>query len=205
MTKNTQAAKPNNEANNGFFIRTGRKLKEFFRKMLVSLKRSPQMIAMIALGVAFLVYSLNLSSISNTTAKINTANMGQCEFAGMLFSILAFVCILRAFPKRQKASKPMLVVYFLMMGILVFTDAVYYTRINEALTRTENPIVVDSTNSYITVAQNTVMVHSILIAVCVLLVATLPLYSKLLKKINTSIEVEGNGEMEAIDISGEDQ
>lgn len=195
---------PKSEVKNGFFIRTGRKLKEFFRKLLVSLKRSPQIISLIALAAAFLVYSLNLSSISNTTAKINTPNMGQCEFAGMLFSILAFICMLRAFPKRQKANKPMLVVYFLMMGILIFADAVYYTRINEALTRTENPIVIDATNGYITAAQNTVMIHIILIAVCVVLVATLPLYSKLLRKINTSIEVEGNGDMEVIDISGED-
>lgn len=195
---------PKSEAKPGFFIRTGRKLKEFFRKLLVSLKRSPQIISILALAAAFLVYSLNLSSISNTTAKINTPNMGQCEFAGMLFSILAFVCILRAFPKRQKANKPMLVVYFLMMAILIFTDAVYYTRINEALTRTENPISIDATNGYILVAQNTVLVHSILIIVCVVLVATLPLYSKLLRKINTSIEVEGNGDMGVIDISGED-
>ncbi|MGN1422933.1 MAG: hypothetical protein ACI4XA_06115 [Oscillospiraceae bacterium] len=204
MKQNNGAAIPNSEAKNGFFIRTGRKLKEFFRKLLVSLKRNPQIIALIALAAAFLVYSLNLSAISNTTAKINTPNMGQCEFAGMLFSILAFVCILRAFPKRQKANKPMLAVFFLMMGILIFTDAVYYTRINEALTRTENPIVLDATNGYITVAQNTVLTHIILIAVCVVLVAALPLYSKLLKKINTSIEVEGNGDMDVIDISGED-
>ena len=204
MKQNNQAAMPNSEAKTGFFIRTGRKLKEFFRKLLVSLKRSPQIISLIALAAAFLVYSLNFSSISNTTAKINTPNMGQCEFAGMLFSILAFVCILRAFPKRQKANKPMLAVFFLMMGILIFADAVYYTRIIEAITRTENPIVLDATNSYIVVAQNTVMTHIILIAVCVVLVATLPLYSKLLRKINTSIEVEGNGDMDVIDISGEE-
>ena len=36
------------------------------------------------------------------------------------------------------------------------------------------------------------------------LVLTLPLYSKLIRKIKTSVEVEGNGEMAAIDISGED-
>lgn len=204
MKQNSQAAMPKSDTKNSFFVRTGLRIKEFFRKLLVSLKRSPQGIALFALAAAFLVYSLNLSAISNTTAKINTPNMGQCEFAGMLFSILAFVCIIRAFPKRQKASKPMLAVYFVMMGILIFADSVYYTRINEALTRTENPIVIDSTNGYITVAQNTIMLHIILIIVCVVLVAALPLYSKLLRKINTSIEVEGNGDMETIDISGED-
>ena len=36
------------------------------------------------------------------------------------------------------------------------------------------------------------------------LVATLPFYTKLLRKIKTSIEVEDNGEMGEIDISGED-
>lgn len=204
MKQNNQAAIPNSGENNGFFIRIGRRLKEFFRKLLVSIKRSPQIISLIALAAAFLVYSLNLSAISNTTAKINTPNMGQCEFAGMLFSILAFVCILRAFPKRQKPSKPMLAVFFLMMGILIFADAVYYTRIIEAVTRTENRIVVDVSTAYIAVAQNTVLIHIILISVCVVLVATLPLYSKLLRKINTSIEVEGNGDMDVIDISGED-
>lgn len=195
---------PNDQAKTGFFIRAGRRIKEFFRKFLVSLKRSPQTIPLLALVVAFLVFSLNLSAISNTTAKINTPNMGQCEFAGMLFSILAFVCILRAFPKRQKASKPMVALYFLMMGILIFCDVVYYTRINEALTRTENPIVIDSSNGYIITAQNVIMLHIILVAVCTVLVATLPIYGKLLRMINTSIEVEGNGDMEEIDISGED-
>ncbi len=200
MNQRNQAA----AQNAGFFIRAGRRIKEFFRKLLVSLKRSPQYIPLLALVVAFLVYSLNLSAISNTTAKINTPNMGQCEFAGMLFSILAFVCILRAFPKRQKASIPMLALYFLMMGILVFCDVVYSVRINEALTRTENPIVIDASNGYITLAQNVVTLHIILVAVCIILVAALPVYGRLLRKINTSIEVEGNGDMEEIDISGED-
>ncbi len=204
MMQNSQTAASGSKAKDSFLTRIGRGIKERFRKLLVSLKRSPQTIPLLALVAAFLVYSLNLSSISNTTAKINTANMGQCEFAGMLFSILAFVCIMRAFPKRQKTNKPMLVLYFLMMGILIFVDAVYYSRINEALTRTENPIVIDATNSYITAAQNTVMLHIILIAVCIVLVAALPVLSKLIRKINTSIEVEGNGDMEAIDISGED-
>ncbi len=81
-----------------------RGIKEFIRKFFVSLKRSPQTIALVALAAAFLVYSLNLTSIANTTARINSPNMGQCEFAAMLFSILAFVCFLRAFPKRQKPS-----------------------------------------------------------------------------------------------------
>jgi hypothetical protein len=38
----------------------------------------------------------------------------------------------------------------------------------------------------------------------VALVLLMPLYTKLLRKINTSITVEGNGDLGVIDISGED-
>ncbi len=176
--------------------------KEFIRKFFVSLKRSPQNIPLVALGVAFIVYSFNLTSIANTTARINTPNMGQCEFAAMLFSILAFVCFLRTFPKRQKTNKVMLVLLFLMLVLLIFADSVYLLRISEAVNRTVNPI---AKSADISTAQMTVIVHIIFVCICAVLVATLPVYAKLLKKINTSIDVEGNGDMEAIDISGEDE
>lgn len=192
MSKNQTSAAPKK----GF--------KEFVRKFLVSLKRSPQNIAMLALAVAFLVYSLNLTAISNTTARINSPNMGQCEFAAMLFSILAFVCFLRSFPKRQKANKIMLVLLFLMLVGLVCVDCVYLTRINQAVMHAENPLVINVDTAYVAVAINTIVAHIVCVGICAVLLATLPLYGKLLKKINTSIDVEGNGDMEAIDISGED-
>lgn len=182
----------------------GRGMKEFVRKFFVSLKRSPQSISLVALAVAFLIYSLNLTAIANTTARINSPNMGQCEFAAMLFSILAFVCFLRAFPKRQKPNKVMLGILYLMLGIMVFADGVYITRINRALNRAENPIVITADTTYISTARSIVTLHIVFIIICAALVVTLPIYGKLLKKINTSIEVEGNGEMEAIDISDED-
>lgn len=181
-----------------------RGIKEFIRKFFVSLKRSPQNIPLVALAAAFLIYSLNLTSIANTTAKINLPNMGQCEFAAMLFSILAFVCFLRAFPKREKPKVLMLAVMFVMMAGLIFVDIVYYNRIIEAVTRENNRIAITGETAYIAVAQNIVVVHIVLIAVTAVLLIALPAYSKVLRKINTSIDVEDNGELEAIDISGEE-
>lgn len=175
---------------------------EFVRKFFVSLKRSPQNIPMVVLGIAFLVYSFNLTSISNTTARINTANMGQCEFVAMLLSILSFVCFMRTFPKRQKPNKIMFSLLYLMLGVMVFVDGVYLFRINQALTRAISPI---RKSADISSAQTTVIMHIVFVAVCAVLLITLPLYAKALKKINTSIDVEGNGEMGAIDISGEDE
>ena len=130
--------------------------------------------------------------------------MGQCEFVAMLFSILSFVVFLRTFPKRKKADKVMLVLLSLMLAVLVFVDAVYLTRILSAVNRTDNPIIVDQNSLYISTAYNVVMVHIIFVCVTAVLLALLPLYSKAIRKINTSIDVEDNGSMEAIDISEED-
>lgn len=172
---------------------------------MVSLKRSPQAIPLATLLIAFLIYSLNLSSIANTTARINGANMGQCEFVAMLFSILAFVVFLRAFPKRKKANKVMLGLLGGMLALLVFVDVVYITRIVSATTRAENTIVIDSNSQYIATAQTVVTIHVAFIAVTALLLVLLPVYSKAIKKIRTSIEVEGNENMAAIDIADDDQ
>ena len=182
--------------------------KEFVRKFLVSIKRQPQNIAMFILLVGFVFFSLNLTSISDTTALINTANMGQAEFCIMLFSILSFVVFMRAFPKRQKVKIPMLVLTFLFLGIIIFMDIVYLTRINDALTREVNPIVInyqEGTYVFISNAWSTLIVYLIFLAVVVFLLATLPIYSKLLKKINTSIDVEGNTNMTSVDLASDDE
>jgi hypothetical protein len=177
---------------------------EFLRKGLVALKRKPQMIAMTVLAAAFVWYSLNLTQVSNTTAKIYGAGMGLAEFATMLLSILSLVCFLNAFPHRKKPNISMLVLLFLMVGIVIFCDFFYGSRISEAVNRAENPISADGVNIYITRAADMLKVHTILLIIGAALTALLPLYRPLIKRINTSVAVEGNEEMGAIDISGED-
>lgn len=183
----------------------GRGIKEAIRKSIVSLKRSPQNISLLALLAAFFIYSLNLSAIANTTEKINGPNMGQCEFVAMLFSILAFVVFLRTFPRRQKANKIMLGLLFFMLALLAFVDVVYLMRISEAVTRADSPIIIDDTTKFIAVARTIVTLHIVFVAVTAVLLILLPLYSKALRKINTSIDVEGNENMAAIDISDGDE
>ena len=113
---------------------------EFLRKFVVSLKRSPQTIPLVVLVIAFLVYSMNLTHISDTTAKIQGPGMGLCGFATMLFSMLSLVCFLNAFPRRKKPVIPMVVIMFVMFAIILFCDNYYAELIYAALTRTENPI-----------------------------------------------------------------
>ena len=178
-------------------------VKEFFRKLLVSLKRRPSIIPLLVFAVAFLVYSLNLMNISDTTAKIQGKGMGLCGFATMLFSLLSLLCFLNAFPHRKKVNVPMLVLAFLMIGVILFCDNYYLAAITNALTRAQNPIKIGKNTLYIAKANNMLNDHMVILIVGVVLTALLPLYAKLLRKINTSVSVEDNGKLDAIDISGE--
>ena len=178
--------------------------KEFYRKRLVALKRKPQIIAMLVLVAAYVYYSLNLSQIANTTALINGPHMGLAEFSTMLFSALALVSFLNAFPHRKKTNVPMLVITFLMIGILLFSDYYYGSRIIAALTREESPISPTGKNAFVAVAQGVVRVHMILVVIGAALLALLPVYTPMIRKINTSVEVAANEDMGTIDISGED-
>ena len=194
------AEKNNKQKSSGF----GAWIKERIRKVLVSLKRNPQFIPLLALTVAFLFFSLNLTAISNTTAKIYGKHMGLCAFIVMLLSMLSYVCMFSAYPKRQKPNIPMIALMLVMYVIVIIADYIYGIRITEALTRPENPIVVTQATFYILQAQYIVNTHIILVVVTMVCVVLEPVFAKLLKKINTSIDVEDNGELENIDISDED-
>lgn len=182
-----------------------RGFKEYVRKFFVSLKRNPHNIAMLVMLFTFVFYSLNLTVVSNTTARVYMPNMGQCEFVTMLFGILAFVSFLRSFPRREKPKIIMIGLTVLLLGASIFADCTYVLRIKQAMTRADSPIVVTEETQYITQANNMISVHIILLIVCIALIVLLPVYSKLIRKINTSIDVAGNESMAAIDISGEDE
>ena len=175
-----------------FFVALGARIKEFFRKTMVSLKRRPHNIALVMLAVSFIVYSFNLTKISNTTAYISGAGMGLCEFATMLFSTLSFVCFFNSFPKRQKPKLLFVILFGVMLAIVIAADIVYFLRIQQALTRAESPIVLpeDGSRDYVLQAKSMLIANIILVGITGLLTATIPLYGKLFKKIKTSIEVE---------------
>ncbi len=185
-------------------------MKEFFRKKMVALKRKPQTIALIFLAVTFLLYSLNLRMVSDTTARINMKGMGLAGFATMLFSILSFVCFLNAFPHRKKVNIPMLVIFFVMQGVILFCDYFYRGKINSAILREINENGAASAqkmlanNSFILSARNMLRTHQIFVIVTIALVVLLPLYAKLLRMVKTSINVAGNENMGTIELEQED-
>ena len=174
--------------------------KEPHRRFLVALKRKPQNIPLAILAIAFVVYSFNLTHISNTTTLVQGPNMGLTGFVTMLGSILMLVCCLNAYPYRKKIKKPMMILMFIMIAVIMFCDCHYYNCIVSALTREEGAI---AATADVTAAKNVVCVHFLILLIGAAAAAFLPLYAKLIRRIRTSIDVEGNEDMAAIDIAGE--
>ena len=125
--------------------------------------------------------------------------MGIYGFVTMLFSMLSFMCFINAFPHRKKVNVPMLVLLILMTCAVIFSDVMYRNLIIAATTG-EGAIVVTEATIYIAKAYSMLGVHIVLLVIFLALVALLPVYSKLIKKIKTSVEVEGNDKMAAIEI-----
>ncbi len=181
--------------------KNGTGMPEFLRKIVVALKRRPQTIPLLVFVIAFLIYSLNLTHVSHTTARIQGVGMGLYGFVTMLFSMLSFVCFSNAYPHRKKVNVPMLVLMLLMTAAVIFCDLQYRGLVITALTRAENPI---ASEPYIEKAAGMLISHIVTLLIGVVMIALLPVYTKLLRSIKTSVEVEDNGSLDEIDISGED-
>ncbi len=176
-------------------------LKESVRKFFVALKKNPQLIPLTALIVTFLHYSLNLTHISDTTVTLAGPNMGFAAFVSMLALLLSFVCMLNAFPKRQKPRITMILVMVVLYGAVIFAENHYLTCINNATNREVDPVVL---TDFMIKARDTVSVNIILVGITAVLMLLEPVVAKLLKKIKTSIDVEEGEEIAEIDISEEE-
>lgn len=175
----------------------GAGVKEFFRKKVVSLKRNPKMVPMLILLLGFVYYSLNIASVSETTLQLQTKgeNMGLTAFALMLLSLLCVVSLMNAFPHRKKANIPMLAITVIMLGVIIFCDYHYADCIWNWWASQDRRF------DYVTKAYNAVNTHMYITIAGLVALALMPVYTKLLRKINTSVNIEDNGNMDAIELS----
>ena len=178
-------------------------LKERVRKTLVALKRNPHFIPLAMLLIAFGILSFNLTRISNTTATMNKTGMGLCAFISMLLSILSMVCMLNAFPKRSKPNMFMVIVMLAFFAIIIGVDVTYYIKVSNGINAEVDPIKITTKNMFIIEAQQAMIAHIVAMALTSIAVVLEPVLAKLLKKINTSVDVEDNGEIATIDITEE--
>lgn len=167
-------------------------LKEWCRKRIVNLKRNVSIIPFIVLIVSTVVYLIELTNFSQSV-MISIINLqewcGLCVFVNCLLSLLVLVSYMRIFPKRKKnISIPMLVVTLVFIALMILLDVVYYNEANGLL----NDIIAQggAKAGYDTAALNTSIAHIVMLGITVVLLATMPLYKKLILKINTSKVVE---------------
>jgi len=172
-------------------------IKEWLRKFMVSLKKRPQNIPLVCLLVTYIYYSLNLALFSNTTAVINKIPMGLCCFCIMLFSLLAMVTFLNAYPKREKVKVMMVVLFYVISAIVLLADVVYLIKINQGMVNADL-----EKNAFILDARKCVLNHMIFEGISVVLAATFPLYGKLFNKVNTSVDL-GESTVSQIDVDNE--
>lgn len=186
------------------FTKIWASVKEGARKFMVTLKRNPHYIPLVMLLISFVVLSFNLTKISNTTATMNKLGMGLCSFISMLFSILSMVCMLNAFPKRKKPNLPVIILMMVIFAIIITVDVIYCIKVINGVTTDADAIKITEKNYFIVEAQNAMIIHIVTVALTMISVALEPVFAKLLKKVNTSIIVEDNGEIAEIDISEEE-
>ena len=186
------------------FTKIWASVKEAARKFMVTLKRNPQFIPLTMLLVSFAILSFNLTKISNTTATMNKLGMGLCAFISMLLSILSMVCMLNAFPKRQKPKIAVVVLMLIIFAIIIGADVYYCITVINGVTTDADAIKITAKNYFIVEAQNAMIIHIVMMSLTAISVLLEPVFAKLLKRVNTSINVEDNGEISTIDISEED-
>lgn len=168
------------------------KLKEWFRKQVVALKRAPHRIPLIFLAIVTIYYLLVLFNISQAVAGSATNEhvkaTGICTFITTLLSLLVLVSFLNAFPKRKKPNIFFIVLVFAMIAAMIACDLVYYIQMNNCLANLQ-----DKTSEMfksIEGVQPFVLGHIILLGIAAIIFALLPVYAKLINKINTKVELE---------------
>lgn len=182
-----------------------KKIKEWFRKKLVSLKRNPQHIPLLMLCISCIVFNIRLTAYSNTIAQINEPGMGICSFIIVLCSFLSIISFISAFPRRKKPKLMSIVLVFIMLILSIVCQAIFYYFIIYGTVLKENPIIITQSKIYILKARNMCIIHIILLIFTIILIALQPVYGKLLQKINTSIKIEEGTKIKDIIIDDEQE
>ena len=163
---------------------------EWLRKKIVYVKRNPSIIPLIFMVISCLVFNLNLEDYSRTTLALLMDTMGLTLFVISLFSYLSIVTYLSAYPKRQKPSYLKIILSILMIAGSIALELYYYHLI---ILKTEiGPAIIQITpdKMFITEAKKFVIIHCVFLSITLLLMLTLPIYSRWIRKINTSIQLD---------------
>lgn len=200
----------------------GAKAKEFFRKRAVGLKRKPQKIAFFFLFVVTIYNLLTLASFSEAIIMYaeRVEWVGLMVFVNTLFSILILVAFLNTFPKLKKPNSKivftmeeggvklninilMLVLMLVMAVAMIACEIAYYVLMKPFYIEqyVDMNLAGEHAGKLINSTLTLSIAHVVLLGVFIIILLTLPLYRKLIMKINTSVKLESAASnMQEIDL-----
>ncbi len=190
MMENQPEVQPDNTPTKGQKFKAA--VKEWFRKRAVALKVKPQIIPLIVMVITTVYFMLVLFSISKAVQSAagdkHTPATGICIFITTLLSLLYLVSFLNAFPKRKKPNIFFIVLVGVMIAGQLACDLVYYIQMVNCI----NNIQLSGSDMDIAcrAAQPYIIGHIVLLCISAVVFALLPVYSKLIRKINTSVKLE---------------
>ncbi len=188
-------------------------MREFFRKRIVSLKRSPQMIPMLFVIIACFIFTFSLSihssaalgGMSDADKGVEVAahlrSPGLYMFVITLFSIMSVISYLTTY-KKGKLSVLMLVVTFVMLALVIVCDILYvksveYYAIQFHIDAGHNiPLEELQLDADELAAKVNITWHIVFTSISIALIALVPVIRKLLGLIDTSVDDEYDRLME---------
>nr|MCR5742090.1 hypothetical protein [Gammaproteobacteria bacterium] len=149
--------------------------------------------------ITLLVYNLNLTCMSNSVSLINTPGMGFILFVTTLFSMLSVISYLGAFPRHKPVKKFAIILAVAMLVASIGLDVVFHYFVRYATMVKEDAIAPTADTIK---AMSVCITHIVFLAITVILTVTMPLYKKLIQKIDTSVQTD-EITIDKIDLSNE--
>ena len=180
-------------------------MKEFFRKRIVALKRSPQIIPLILLIISSCIFLFGLKN--HSYASINNINPSDpVEFADkidlvysapglylFLTSLFAILCVISYLSvyKGGKTNRVMLGIVLFMLVLMIVSDILYINSLKyltgEFLVIKGVPADQRTVPEAVVKSISNTWVHIVSVGVCIVFVAALPLIRMGLNGINTLV------------------
>ena len=183
-------------------------VKEWFRKLIVKLKRKTQLIPLVLTLITSFVFLCMIGTFSQLV-EINTgiSSLGIAMFVSTLASILVLPLFLNAFPKNKKPVIAFIAAVFAVYALIIAMDLVFLLNMVNFFTENEAAIKAGEESAknlaLYDKSKLSLIVHVVLVGICVVVFALLPVYKKAINKINTKKVVESNDFSGEIDTSAE--
>lgn len=186
----------------------GARIKEWFRKFTVKLKRQTHYIPLVVILITSLIYLCCTATYAQAIEyHTGIPNLGICLFVNTLLSILVLAVFLNAFPKRKKPNIVFIVGVFVVLAIILGLDLLYYLSAQNFAVENGGPMgpdfILDMYDGIIRKAQMRLIIHMVFVGISILVFALLPVYKKAINKINTRKALDENQLSGEIDASAE--